>query len=216
VSLNMMYLGSCLGVRKTIGKEIMKTIRMSLGVWIACLAMLVSTGGAAQEDKPVREVYQAQAIGQSTQLGKNFNVTIRVEQYSTQEERQVLVDAFQQAGSEGLFNALEKMPSKGRIAITGTLGYEISFARKIPIAGGYKIRVLTNRPIRIGEAWVNGRSTDYNLSALEMDLSSEKGKSTGVLLPACQFKINKKTAEVEIETYQNPWTLQNIMDRSNE
>jgi hypothetical protein len=159
-------------------------------------------------------VYQAQAMGQSTQMGKNFNVTVNIERYSTPEERQVLVDAFQQAGSQGLFNALEKMRSKGRIAITGTLGYDISFVRKIRTDDGYKIRILTNRPIRFGEAWVNGRSTDYNLSALEMDLSSEKGKSTGVLLPACQFKINKKTSELEVENFQNPWKLQNILDRS--
>jgi hypothetical protein len=193
----------------------MKISCMSVGVSIACLAMLMSLS-SAQEDKPLREVYQAQAMGQSTQLGKSFNVTINIEQYSTPDERQVLVDAFAQAGSKGLFNALEKMHSKGRIAITGTLGYDISFVRKIPTANGYKIRVLTNRPIRFGEAWVNGRSMDYNLSALEMDLSSDKGKATGVLLPACQFKINKKTQELEIENYQNPWTLQNIMDRSKE
>jgi len=53
------------------------------------------------------------------------------------------VEAFDKAGSEGLFNALEKMPSKGRIAITGTLGYDISFIRKIPTENGFKIRVLT-------------------------------------------------------------------------
>ena len=123
---------------------------------------------------------------------------------------------FQHAGSEGLFNALEKMRSKGRIAITGTLGYDISFVRKIATSDGYKIRILTNRPIRFGEAWVSGRSTDYNLSAVEMDLSNQKDKSTGVLLPACQFKINKKTSELEIESYQNPWKLQNIMDRTAE
>jgi len=44
------------------------------------------------------------------------------------------------------------MHSKGRIAITGTLGYDISFVRKIPTADGYKIRFLTNRPSRFGEA----------------------------------------------------------------
>jgi hypothetical protein len=43
-----------------------------------------------------------------------------------------------------------------------------------------------------------------------------KDKSTGLLLPACQFKINKKTNELEIENYPNPWKLQNIMDRSKE
>jgi hypothetical protein len=196
-------------------QEVMKISRVSSAVAIACVVVLVSLNSAAQsDDKPIREVYQAQAMGQSTQMGKNFNVTVNIERYSTPEERQVLVDAFQQAGSQGLFNALEKMRSKGRIAITGTLGYDISFVRKIRTDDGYKIRILTNRPIRFGEAWVNGRSTDYNLSALEMDLSSEKGKSTGVLLPACQFKINKKTSELEVENYQNPWKLQNILDRS--
>jgi hypothetical protein len=193
-------------------------IKISLSglVPIVCLVALLSFDSAAQEEQRVHEVYQAQAMGQGTQFGKTFNVTINIERYSTPDERQVLVEAFQQAGSEGLFNSLEKMRSKGRIAITGTLGYDISFVRKIPTDTGYKVRILTNRPIRFGEAWVNGRSTDYNLSALELDMSNEKDKSTGVLLPACQFKINKKTNELEIENYQNPWKLQNIMDRSKE
>jgi hypothetical protein len=186
-------------------------------VAIACLVVLVSFNSAAQDDKPVREVYQAQAMGQSTQMGKTFNVTVNIERYSTSEERQILVEAFQEAGSEGLFNALEKLRSKGRISITGTLGYDISFVRKIPNAdGSYKIRVLTNREISIGEKWVNGRTVDYNLTALELTMSPEKDKSTGVLLPACKFRIDKKTKELEIENYQNPWTLNNIMDRSND
>jgi hypothetical protein len=196
--------------------KIMRISRVSGSVAMACLVVLVSFDCAAQEDKPIREVYQAQAMGQSTQMGQSFNVTINIESYSTPDERQVLVDSFQQAGSEGLFNSLEKMHAKGRIAITGTLGYDISFVRKIPTDNGYKIRILTNRPIRFGEAWANGRSTDYNLTAIELELSNEKGKGTGVLLPASQFKINKKTNELEIENYQNPWKLQNIMDRSKE
>lgn len=201
-------------MHKGIGVRIGRTCG---AVAIACLVVLASFDSLAQDDdKPLREVYQAQAMGTSTQMGKNFNVTIIVERYSTPEERQVLVDAFQQAGSEGLYNALEKMRSKGRISITGTLGYDISFIRKIPTADGYKLRVLTDRPINIGEQWVNGRTVDYNLSALEMNISANKDKSTGVLLPACKFRIDKKTKELEIENYQNPWQLQNIMDRSKE
>ena len=168
------------------------------------------------QDKPRREVFQAQAMGQSTQLGRTFNVTVHITEYSTPEERQVLIEAFDKAGSEGLFNALEKMPSKGRIAITGTLGYDVSFIRQIPIADGRRIRVLTNRPIRFGEAWTNSRSSDYNLSFLEFDLVNQKDKSTGVLLPACQLKIDKKTQELVVENYQNPWKLVNILNRSEE
>src|ERR1700693_1509390 len=129
-------------------QKVLKINRTTAAMAIACLVLMGSVDSAAQEDKLTREVFQAQALGQSTQMRKTFNATINVERYSTLEERQVLVDAFQKAGAEGLFNALEKMNSKGRIAITGTLGYDISFIRKIPTGDGYKIRVLTNRPIR--------------------------------------------------------------------
>lgn len=57
-------------------------------------------------------------------------------------------------------------------------------------------------------------SLDYNLSALALDLSNQKDKSGGVLLPACMFKIDNKTKELVIENYQNPWKLVNILDRS--
>jgi hypothetical protein len=189
---------------------------ISCAVALACLVALVTFRSAAQDEKPVREVYQAQAYGTSTQLGRTFNVTINIEQYSTPDERQVLVDAFQKAGSKGLSNALEKMHAKGRLAVTGTLGYDISFARKIPTADGYTIRVLTNRPIRFGEAWYNGRSLDYNLSFIELQISDQKDKSTGTLLPAVQFTVDKKTGEIVAENYQNPFKLQNIMNRSKE
>jgi hypothetical protein len=181
---------------------------------VALALFLLASFSSVAQDKPKREVYQAQAMGQSTQLGQTFNVTINIAEFSDSEERQVLVQAFEKSGSQGLFNALEKMPSKGRISMTGTLGYDIAFVRKIPTDGGFKIRVLTNRPIQIGEAWVNGRSVDYNLSALELDISNEKDKSTGVLLPASKFKIDKKTNELVIENLQNPWKLVNILDRT--
>jgi hypothetical protein len=190
-----------------------KSILAVAGVAGIAVLLLASLRSQAQ-DKPKREVFQAQAMGQGTQMGRSFNVTVNIAEYSTSEERQVLVEAFEKAGSEGLFNALNKMTSKGRIAITGTLGYDVSFVRQLPTANGRKIRVLTNRPITFGEAWTNSRSSDYNLSALEFDLVNEKDKSSGVLLPACQFKIDEKTKELVIENYQNPWKVVNILNRS--
>src|SRR5215467_4931952 len=73
------------------------------------------------QEQMLHEEYQAQAMGQGTQMGQNFNVTVHIEEYSSPEERQILVDAFNKAKSQGLFNALGKMKAKGHIAITGTL-----------------------------------------------------------------------------------------------
>jgi hypothetical protein len=74
------------------------------------------------QDNTLPKVYQAQAMGQGTQLGRTYNITVHIDQYTSSEERQVLVDAFSKDVSQGLFNALTKAKSKGRIAVTGTLG----------------------------------------------------------------------------------------------
>jgi len=185
-----------------------------LTVTAASVLFLLTLHRSAAQEQALHEEYQAQAMGQGTQMGQSFNVTVHIEEYSSPEERQILVDSFDKAKSQGLYNALCKMKSKGRIAITGTVGYDISFVRKIQTPDGWKIRILTNRPITFGEAWTDSRSTDYNLSALELDLSDQKGKSTGVLLPVCEFVIDKKTNEVTIAEYRNPWKLVDLQDRS--
>ncbi|HMD30469.1 MAG TPA: hypothetical protein VKG84_01075 [Candidatus Acidoferrales bacterium] len=185
---------------------------------IAAAALLVTTvlaGGPAraqEKEKQKPEYFQAQAYGQGTQMGRNFNVTVIIQEYSTAEDQQILIKAFEAKGMQALTNVLYKMKTKGRLAITGTLGYDVSYVRSVRTDEGRRIRLITNRPINFAEAWEDGRSTDYNLSALELNISDVKGKSAGTLLPACQFKINKDK-ELEIEAFQNPWTLRDVMQR---
>jgi hypothetical protein len=181
---------------------------------IICVLLLSLIHGLAQDEQALHEVYQAQATGQNTQAGQTFNVTVHIDEYSTPEERQILVEAFNTAGSKGLYNALDKMSARGHIAITGTLGYDIKFARNLPFDEGFKLIVVTNRPVNFREAWHSGRSLDYKLSYLEMTLNKETGKETGILIPAARFRIDKKSGEVTIEAFKNPWTLTNIQDRT--
>lgn len=186
-----------------------------LAAAIAIMGVLLLAGlhGVA-EDNPLHEEYQAQARGEGTQLAQTFNVTVHIEEYSTPEERQILVDAFNKGSSHGLFNALNKTKAKGRIAITGTLGYDINFVRKLPTATGSRIRIVTDRPITFGESWTDSTSMDYNLSFLELDLDKATGKGTGTLVPAGQLKIDPKTNELTVEAYQNPWQIVDVQDRT--
>ena len=189
-------------------RKIKKSTLAIAFVAIITFVLLPNTGSTAQ-DTPKRETFQATAMGQSSQLGRMHSVNITIEEYSTAEDQQALLEAFKTKGMQGLSNALGKMKSKGRLSITGTLGYEVTYIRSFPTATGRKIRLATNRAIRFGESWGDGRSMDYNLSAVELDISNEKGKTTGILLPACRFKLDKEK-HLEIETYRNPWKLQNI------
>jgi hypothetical protein len=57
-----------------------------------------------------------------------------------------------------LVTALTKMKAVGRIAITGTLGYDLSYIALIRTPTGRKIRFATNRQIRFAEAYNSGPS----------------------------------------------------------
>jgi hypothetical protein len=102
------------------------------------------------------------------------------------------------------------MNAKGRIAITGTLGFDVNYIREFKMPdGSRRIRFVTDRAIRFAEAWHSTRSMDYQLSLGEVILSSSNSKNTGTLMPAALLRINKE-GEIEIENYQNPWKLSNI------
>ncbi len=158
------------------------------------------------------EVIDAIAMGTSTQLGQTISVKVTVYEFSTDDDRAVLVDAFKQGQNQGLVNALTKMKSVGRIAITGTIGYDLSYIRLIPTPTGRKVRFVTNRLVRFGEHYYNTQSKEYNLTAGEIEINdSDKDKNSGVLYPAAQLIINKE-GQLEFQLRQNPWKLTSIID----
>ena len=91
------------------------------------LASLFFVGGTPAFSADNIETIQATAMGTSTQLGRTVGITVHIYEYSTMEDRDILIEAFTQGQNQGLVNALTKMRAVGRIAITGTLGYDLSY-----------------------------------------------------------------------------------------
>jgi hypothetical protein len=178
---------------------------------LATLLLTAVTLANSQDERKV-ETIDATAMGTSTQLGKTVSVKLIVSQFSTEEDRAVLVDAFKKGQNQGLVDALSKMKPVGRIAITGTVGSDVAYIRLVRTDTGRKIRFATNRLIRFGEAYSNSRTIAYNLTVGEIDLNdSDKSKSAGVLYPASQLIINKD-GQLEFQLNKNPWKLVNIID----
>lgn len=190
-----------------------RLVNLSLGIaGVVGLILLTNTASSAQK-LPKKIYIQAQAKGTSQQMGRNASVTLIIDELSTDAERAGLIEAFQQKGNEGLVNALSKMKSKGRMSVTGTLGYDIAYAKYFPQPDGTSIlRIVTDRPLRFGEVWADSRSSEYNLAGVEIIVGKDKKKATGTLYPAAQLKLNKQN-QIELELYQNPWKLVNIMKR---
>jgi len=184
-----------------------------LAAAFAVLAVLVALGipGLARDKY---ETIDATAWGTSTQLGHNIGITITIYQYSTPEDQDILMQAFQKSQNQGLVNALEKMKAVGHIAITGTLGYDLSFIKLIQTPTGRTIRFVTNRPIHFGEAYYDTQTQYYNLTAGEINLDTQdKSKSNGVLYPAAQLTVGDD-GQLTLNLNKNPWRLGDIIDWS--
>jgi hypothetical protein len=190
-----------------------KTINVATGIWLLIgLFLLASVPGLAQRENNQNETIDATALGTSTQLGRNFGVKIIIYEFSSPEDRDILVQSFAKGQNDGLVNALAKMKSVGRISIPGTLGFDLSYIREIITPTGRTIRFVTNRKIAFGESYWNAQSKSFNLTAGEIRLNdSDKSKSDGVLYPAAQLIINKD-GELQLELNQNAWKLTNIIE----
>src|SRR6185295_4383992 len=98
-------------------------------VGVVSVLFLMSSTSVAQ--KLPKQIYiQAQAMGEQQQMGQNFGITLIIEELSTPDDQKALLAAFNEKQNEGLVNALNKMHSKGRMSITGTLGYEVAYIRQ--------------------------------------------------------------------------------------
>jgi hypothetical protein len=188
------------------------TSRFSYRGLLLITMLLIAITPAPSQGNGKSATIDATAMGTSTQLGTNVSVKVIINRFSTEEERQQLIAAFKQGQSQGLVKALGKMQPAGRIAITGTIGYDLAYIRLIRTPTGRVIRFATDRQIRFGEAYHNTQSTAFDLTAGEFDLNdADKDKSTGILYPASQLIINKK-GELQFELRKNPWKLVNIID----
>lgn len=186
--------------------------KFAWGSLLLTALLLAAVIPAISADERKTETIDATARGTSTQLGQTVSVKVTIYRFSSTEDRQVLVDAFKKGQSQGLADALSKMKPVGRIAITGTVGNELSYIALIPSQTGRRIRFAANRQIRFAEAYNAGPSMAYNLTAGEFDLNdSDKNKSSGLLYPAAQLIINKK-GQLQFELRRNPWQLTNIID----
>jgi len=176
---------------------------------IVCLFSLLV--GSTITQAQGRMTIQATAMGTSTQMGKMFDVNIIIEQFSTQDDRKALIDAFTRSGQDGLVGVLEDMKPKGRVRFaSGGVGNDVKYIIELPYENGRRFRLVTDRYLAFGELYQGTRSRDYSVGAIELILTPD-GKGSGTVLPACRLTVDKKKQQIEIETYQNPWKLTNFI-----
>jgi hypothetical protein len=137
--------------------------------------------------------------------GRSRTTTLQItfDRWSTDEERQSLLDTIVEKDSDALSGALQKMPKVGSIRTTTSLGWDIHYARMEPTAsGGTRVIFATDRPMSFRETANAGRSTDYDVLVAEIRLGPD-GKGDGRLVAAAKVSYDREKRQIEIENYDN-------------
>ncbi|MGH9314485.1 MAG: hypothetical protein ACRD1S_14975 [Vicinamibacterales bacterium] len=177
---------------------------------VACVVLAAGNVAGQLPGVPLR--ITAWAINMSNiGTGANAVVDITINRWSTDTERQNLIDTFFKKGPDKLLDALQDTRPVGRIRFPNTLGYDLRFARHFKMdEGGERYVIMTDRRIGFAEARNRPRTIDYPFTLIEIRVNRD-GKGEGKMSVATKITHNKKDNTVELEDYASePVRLTNV------
>ena len=182
----------------------------------AVVAMAAPRAAGQAADVPTKkDPLRFSAFAVSMQAGAAGRVEIAIERWSTDQERQGLIEvlagaSFKSGGQDKLLRALQKIkPRVGYIRTPNSLGWDLQYARENMLADGMRqIVIATDKPVSFLAAASGARTMDYPFTFVEMRMKpNDKGE--GRLLVATAVDV--KNGRLELENYgQEPVRLTTI------
>ncbi len=189
--------------------------------FVMVLICLFPVIGIAQEKKEEKFEQSFRAFSVAMGAGVAGVLDINITRWSTPEERQALVNSLIQDGQEKMVDLLRKQKETGFIrtqsgaGMRGWPSVRLHYAYEFPKPDGKRTVILvTDRNIGMAEAMRNDRSTEYEISALVMELQKKedgKEEGTGTLYLATKLGFDKEKKQLEVESLgQQPIRLTDI------
>jgi hypothetical protein len=186
----------------------------------AVAATLTVSAVAAQTNQEKLEITAFAVNMSNIGTGANEVVQIRIDSWSSAEERKRLITTMIEKNADALVRELQKTPSHGRFSIPGLrgpdphqlrLGYDLHYAWQTPLPeGGRRIVIATDRYIGFAEARNQPRTVDYPFTLFEIRLDKD-GEGQGKMAVATKITFDKKKNAIELENYSSePVRLNNV------
>lgn len=188
---------------------------MRATILIACCVLAsfvlgIPTTPAQDQPKPKKEKFGALAYMPSgagpamVGAGARVNVDLFVNSYTSDAEAKTMAATLVEAGPDALLKLLEKTDSRGRITLTGRVGfYDLKLIRSHRTKTGRRIYAVGDRPVGFLEMYAGNRSLDYPFGILQLDLETkENGKEEGVgaLIYSAKIKVLEGNS-IDVESY---------------
>jgi hypothetical protein len=148
---------------------------------------------ASQSREEFMAVGQMPTIAGSPMVGPGAtaDITISIDNYSSDEEARTMAAAFAKGQHQALRSALNKASVKARIAFVGRNGfYELKLLRATKTPNGRQIFGVGAESIGFLDAYYSGRSRLEEFGILQIELTNNNGveEGSGMLVHKAQIK----------------------------
>ena len=162
-------------------------------------AVLLTASGAAQTNG-APERFTATAMNMNN--GRAGTIDITVNRWSTDAQRDQLMQTAAQKGPEKLLDTLQQLPPVGHFGAPGNLSWDIHFARRMALPeGGERIVLVTDRRIGFWEATNQPRSYDYPFTFIDIRMNRD-GEGEGKMSLATKVIYDKKENMISLENFE--------------
>ncbi len=154
---------------------------------------------ATADEAKVNENYTAIAMNMNAGPGPSTSrMTIRIRGWSSDEQRGALLQVLANKGSEALVDALRDEPKVGTLSFSGTLGYDLHYARATQQGETRHLILATDRPVGMVEIMSGARSLDKGVTIVHLAFGPD-GKGTGELLVGAELSLDPDSRELTVE-----------------
>jgi hypothetical protein len=178
--------------------------RPTLFLW---LVSLFSTGMVVAQEITPPETFTANAQALGRNAGASAQVTIQIDQYTSESDRATIQEALRIGGYQGFLPALRSAPEVGYVEMNGRKS-KVRWARQQPSDKGRTITIVTESPLAfVGGAAVDARPRKgYEVAVIRLDVD-QVGLGTGSMAAAARVRPGGPTG-VQIDDYaENPIKL---------
>jgi hypothetical protein len=172
--------------------------RPFLAVVVRC-AVVGAAAAAQAQTNGQPEHFTAMAVNMNA--GRSGVVEIGVDRWSSDADRDKLLNIVMTQGPEKLLDALQDMPRMGYLRTPDSIGVDIHFARRLRGEdGGERVVLVTDRRIGFWEAANRPRSIDYPFTVIELRLNND-GEGEGKISIATKIIADQENKIITLENY---------------
>lgn len=164
---------------------------------LTLMIVVVAAAATATQSNLPPERFTAFAVSLEAGASGASAVEMNVKRWSTEAERQQLVEALKEQGQDALLEAVRDTRSVGTIRTPDSLAYDLRYAHQEPLEdGGRRIVLATDRPINFWEAANQPRSINYPFTVIEIHMPRE-GTGEGKLSVATRITASGRVISLE-------------------